>query len=241
MMKNKPQILALPTSPPSENHKSKTLIEDAYRKIKRMLFEQKLAPGQKLVYEDLGKLLSMSRTPIINALNRLEQEGFVAYADFRGFYVRPIDLQEVWDAFGVREALEVYAVEQAIIHAAAEDMELLEEKRAEHAGYTPHYYTRKKFRMDSEFHLQIAAVSRNRVLKYLLKRNFEHIFLRVRLDGYDPRRIEVSALEHRRLLEKMKKKDIMGSIEITRRHIQTGRDCVIRCLSHDESEEQQAE
>ena len=240
-MKNKPQVLALPASGPAENYKSKTLIEEAYRKIKGMLLEQKLVPGQKLVYEDLGKLLSMSRTPIINALNRLEQDGFVAYADFRGFYVRPIDLQEVWDAFGVREALEVYAVEQAIKQAAAEDMALIEEKRAEHASYKPHYYTRKKFLLDSEFHLQIAAASKNRVLKYLLKRNFEHIFLRVRLDGYDPRRMEVSALEHHKLLEKMKNKDIMGSIEIIRSHIQKARDHVIRCLSQDESQEEQAE
>jgi DNA-binding GntR family transcriptional regulator len=105
-----------------------TLIEDAYKKIKQMIFEQKVAPGQRLVYEDLGELLHMSRTPVINALNRLEQEGFVASESFRGFYVRPIDPQEVWDAFGVREALEVYAVEQAINFGDKEGFAQLEEK-----------------------------------------------------------------------------------------------------------------
>ena len=91
-----------------------TRIEEAYRKIKQMIFDQKLIPGQRLVNQDLGDKLNMSRTPIINALNRLVQDGFVAFESFRGFYVRPIDLKEVWDAFGVREALEVYTVEQAI-------------------------------------------------------------------------------------------------------------------------------
>jgi DNA-binding GntR family transcriptional regulator len=236
-MKNQAQITTFSLSQPEENNKSKTLIDEAYRKIKAMLFEQRLVPGQKLVYEDLGKQLNMSRTPIINALNRLEQDGFVAYADFRGFYVRPIDIQEVWDAFGVREALEAYAVEQAIKQGTAEDTSLLEEKQKEHADYTPHYYTRKKFMVDADFHLQLAAMSKNRVLSYLLKRNFEHIFLRARLDSYDPRRMEVSVLEHRELIERMKKKDILGGIEIVRNHIQKARDHVIRCLSQQEAGE----
>jgi DNA-binding GntR family transcriptional regulator len=226
--KDEPQQHASTASRPN------TFIEDAYRKIKQMIFEQKFAPGQRLVYEDLAELLQMSRTPVINALNRLEQEGFVASESFRGFYVRPIDLQEVWDAFGVREALEVYAVEQAVKLGDEEGFALLEMKLREHEDYKPHYYTRKKFLMDAEFHLQIAKMSKNRVLRYLLKRNFEHIFLRARLDNYDPSRMQASPEEHHRLLERMKKKDILGSLDILRNHIHKGRDHVIRSLSDEE-------
>jgi DNA-binding GntR family transcriptional regulator len=216
---------------------STTLIEEAYRQIKQMIFEQKLVAGQRLVNKDLGEMLNMSRTPIINALNRLVQDGFVGFESFRGFYVRPIDLQEVWDAFGVREALEVYAVEQAIKLADLEDMNLLEEKLRKHVEYRPHYYTRKKFFLDSLFHLQIAEMSKNHVLKFLLKRNFEHIYLRARLDNYAPQRMTDAADEHRRLVDRMKKKDIIGSIEIIRNHVQKARDHVIRCLSDQESDE----
>lgn len=219
---------------PSTASRPNTLIEDAYRQIKQMIFEQKFAPGQRLVYEDLGELLHMSRTPVINALNRLEQEGFVASESFRGFYVRPIDPQEVWDAFGVREALEVYAVEQAIHFGDKEGFARLEVKLREHEAYTPHYYTRKKLQIDSLFHLQIAEMAKNRVLRYLLKRNFEHIFLRARLDNYDPTRMKISAEEHQRLLDRMKKKDVLGSIEILRNHIHKARDHVIKCLTQKE-------
>jgi DNA-binding GntR family transcriptional regulator len=205
-----------------------------------MIFEQKLVAGQRLVNKDLGEMLNMSRTPIINALNRLVQDGFVGFESFRGFYVRPIDLQEVWDAFGVREALEVYAVEQAIKLADLEDMNLLEEKLRKHVEYRPHYYTRKKFFLDSLFHLQIAEMSKNHVLKFLLKRNFEHIYLRARLDNYAPQRMTDAADEHRRLVDRMKKKDIIGSIEIIRNHVQKARDHVIRCLSDQESDGIQA-
>ena len=213
---------------------STTLIEEAYRKIKQMIFEQKLVPGQRLVNKDLGQLLNMSRTPIINALNRLVQDGFVGFESFRGFYVRPIDHQEIWDAFGVREALEIYAVEQAIKSADPDDMALLEETLLAHAQYLPHYYTRKKFLLDSKFHLQIAAMAKNQVLKWLLKRNFEHIYLRARLENYDPRRMTPAVEEHHRLLDRMKKKDVTGSVEIIRNHVQKARDHVIRCLADEE-------
>ena len=216
---------------------SVTRIEEAYREIKQMIFDQKLVPGQRLVNKDLGDILNMSRTPIINALNRLVQDGFVAFESFRGFYVRPIDLQEVWDAFGVREALEVYTIEQAIKFSADGDIQELENKLREHAEYQPHYYTRKKFLLDSEFHLQIAAMTKNNVLKWLLKRNFEHIYLRARLENYDIQRMSAAVDEHHRLVRKLKNKDIIGSIELMRNHIQKARDLVIRSLTDEESED----
>jgi DNA-binding GntR family transcriptional regulator len=207
-----------------------TRIEEAYRQIKQMIFDQKLIPGQR----DLVDKLNMSRTPIINALNRLVQDGFVAFESFRGFYVKPIDLQEVWDAFGVREALEVYTVEQAIKLSDDGDIRELEDKLREHADYQPHYYTRKKFLLDSNFHFQIAAMTKNDVLKWLLKRNFEHIYLRARLENYDIQRMAVAADEHNRIVRKMKNKDIIGSIELMRNHIQKARDLVIRALADEE-------
>ncbi len=213
-----------------------TRIEEAYRQIKQMIFDQKLIPGQRLVNQDLVDKLHMSRTPIINALNRLVQDGFVAFESFRGFYVKPIDLQEVWDAFGVREALEVYTVEQAIKLSDDGDIRELENKLREHADYQPHYYTRKKFLVDSNFHFQIAAMTKNKVLKWLLKRNFEHIYLRARLENYDIQRMVVAAEEHNRIVMKMKNKDIIGSIELMRNHIQKARDLVIRSLTDEESE-----
>ncbi len=221
----------------NNNGESKPLIDEAARKIKHMIFQQKLVPGQRLVYSDLCRILNMSRTPIINALNRLEQEGFVASENFRGFYVKPIDIDEIWEAFGVREALEVYSVEQAIKVGDQEDIPALEEKRLAHEDYTPPFYTQKKFHLDMEFHTQIALTAKNRVLRHLLKRNFEHIYLRSRLNNYDRERMEISARDHKRLVEGIKKKDILGSIEIMRSHIQGARNHVIKCLTEEGEDE----
>ena len=86
----------------NQPNNSVTRIEEAYRLIKQMIFDQKLIPGQRLVNQDLVDKLNMSRTPITNALNRLVQDGFVAFESFRGFYVKPFYVLEVWDSFVVR-------------------------------------------------------------------------------------------------------------------------------------------
>jgi DNA-binding GntR family transcriptional regulator len=218
-----------------ENDKgNKTLIEDAYRKIKQMIFQQKVIPGQRLVYSDLCKLFNMSRTPIINALTRLEQEGFLVSEAFRGFQVKPLDLQELWDLFGVREALESYAVEKAIERAEPTDIEMLEEKLRNHKDYMPDRYTPKKFMVDAEFHVQIAAMTKNKVLEKMLMTNLEHVNLRFRLDNCDSKRMPVAVEEHHELVQRMKKKNVLKSVEIIRMHVRSGRDTCLNCLSMEE-------
>lgn len=213
---------------------TKTLIEDAYEKIKQMIFQQKVTPGQRLIYSDLSKMLNMSRTPIINALNRLEQEGFLVSEAFRGFQVRPIDLKEAWDLFGVREALEVYAVEQTIEKGEPENIKELEEKLLSHENYIPGRYDRKKFLLDAEFHLQIASITRNRSLEKMLRMNLEHVNLRFRLDNCDTGRMPVAVQEHRDLLKAIRKKDVLKGVEIIKTHVRRGRDTCINCLSAEE-------
>ncbi len=217
-----------------DNEATKTLIQDAYQKIKQMIFQQKVTAGQRLVYSDLSKMLDMSRTPIINALNRLEQEGFLVSEAFRGFQVKPMDLQEMWDFFGVREALEVYAVEQAIEQSSPEEVKGLEEKLHVHESYMPNRYDRKKFLLDAEFHLQIASMTRNRVIERMLRMNLEHVNLRFRLDNCDTSRMATAVEEHRDLVRAMKKKDVLKSIEIVKMHVRRARATCINCLSHEE-------
>ena len=216
----------------------KPLIEDAYNKIKELIFLQKLVPNQKLVYNDLCERLNMSRTPIINSLNRLELEGFVVSERFRGFHVKPIDIQEAWDLFGVREALESFVVKQVIKMATVEDIILLEEKLARHEAYKPKVYDRKRTLLDAEFHVQLAAMTKNLMLQKQVKNNMEHFYIRFKCDNIDLKRLETSVAEHKELIKRIKKKDIVGSVEVIRSHVQNARDVIIRSLSSEEDYEQ---
>lgn len=215
---------------------TKSHVNEAYRAIKRLMLQQKLFPGQKLLYRELIEQLGMSKTPIVNALNRLEQEGFVIAEPNVGYTVKPIDAKEIFDSYEVREALEVKAVRQALKKGKPEQMAVLEEKLLIFEGYRPFKYDKKKLVLDCDFHLQIAAMSGNDVLKYLLRRNFEHIILRTKLDNYDPGRMDTAAEDHRRLLKSMKNKDVPQCVERIESHIRRSRDYVVRCLMELEQE-----
>jgi DNA-binding GntR family transcriptional regulator len=214
----------------------KTLIEEAYQKIKEMIFEHRLIPGQKLNYNQLGKACDMSPTPIINALYRLEYEGFVVSVPFKGFYVKKIGLQEAWDLFGAREALETYMVEQVILLAEAEDMAAIEERFAAHAAYQPAVYDRQRFRLDSDFHLQLATTSKNRVLTRQLAMIFEHFYIRFKFDTMSLERLQSSVDEHRQILDRIKRKDITGSRDAMHNHIHNARNHIIRTMDIEESD-----
>ena len=208
------------------------LIEEAYQKIKDLIFEQKLAPGQKLIYNDLSHAFDMSPTPVINALYRLEHDGFVVSIPFKGFYVKNIDMQEAWDIFGLREALETHVVEQAILIAGPADLALLEEKFNAHAAYNPSMYDRQRFLLDSEFHLQLAAMSKNQALARQLAMTLEHFYIRFRFDNMELDRLQTSVAEHRNIIDRIRNKDIHGAREAIHFHIQSARDNIIHCMNN---------
>jgi DNA-binding GntR family transcriptional regulator len=212
----------------------KMLIEEAHQKIKDMISDQKLAPGQKLTYGELGRAFSMSPTPVINALHRLEHEGFVVSVPFKGFYVKKIGLQEAWDLFGVREALETYMVEQMILVSDPGDLEPLEQRFTAHASYQPDIYDRKRFMLDSAFHNQLASMSRNRVLARQLSTTLEHFYMRFRFDTLPLDRLRSSAEEHRQIIDRISRKDINGAREAMRNHVQNARNHIIQALSDEQ-------
>ena len=224
---------------PKKNNTSN--IEAAYRGIKQLMLKQSLVPGQRMLYRELTARLNMSKTPIVNALNRLEQEGFVISQPNVGYAVKPVNEQEIQDAYEVREALEIKALEKAIETASPGDIARLKEKKEAFEHYQPHGYDKKKLMLDCEFHLQIAAMSGNEVLRYLLRRNFEHMILRTRLDHYPVQRMKDSALEHHTLYQGIKDRNFKACGRQLASHIQAAGRNVLACISHSETVEPDAD
>lgn len=218
----------------SDRSEASTRIDEAYQKLKAMIFRQNIVPGQKLIAQDLCDILNMSRTPVINALHMLEREGFIISVPYRGFYVKPVDFQETIELFEVREALEVQTVQLAIQRMEPDDIKKLEAAALEHKHYMPAYYDRQKIALGTYFHIQIAKIARNKTLEKLLTINLEHEYLRFRWERGDIARMEPAVEEHYEIIERIKRKDKHGSISLIKRHIQKSKDHIIRLLQADE-------
>jgi DNA-binding GntR family transcriptional regulator len=82
--------------------------------IRDAIVQGRLRPGEKVPEDDLARQLSVSRTPIREAIRVLEQQGLVTVSPQRGTYIAMPDASDAVDSQAVRAALEILAVEQAI-------------------------------------------------------------------------------------------------------------------------------
>jgi DNA-binding GntR family transcriptional regulator len=100
--------------PPTETRLIRSLARDeAYGKIRDWIIDGTLRPGEILRDQEIAQSLGVSRTPVREALRRLEDEGFVETALNRWTRVAPLDLRKAIEIYGVLEALEVFALEKA--------------------------------------------------------------------------------------------------------------------------------
>lgn len=84
-----------------------------YRELKSMIVDHKLKPGDKILQEKISQEFGVSRTPLMCALKKLEQEKLVQAIPRRGFYVRRFTKEEILEAFELREILEGLAARRA--------------------------------------------------------------------------------------------------------------------------------
>ncbi len=86
-----------------------TLIKPIYEKVKSMILNNELEPGQKIIQEKIASELGVSRTPLNKALQMLEFEMLLESIPRKGIYVKKISLKEMMDVFDCREGLDAVA------------------------------------------------------------------------------------------------------------------------------------
>ncbi|MFB3830170.1 MAG: GntR family transcriptional regulator [Bryobacteraceae bacterium] len=138
----------------------------AYDSIKQYILDGKLDEDARLTEEFLSTALGISKSPIREALNRLEAEGLIRIEPRRGAYLRDFSTKDIEDLYDLREALETH-----VVHTAALSPELISElkhsvrrmRKFLKENNKPHYIDE-----DMHFHAALAtATSNNRLCKAL--------------------------------------------------------------------------
>jgi DNA-binding GntR family transcriptional regulator len=142
---------------------------EAYSRIKEAIDEGQLGPGTRVTEVDLSERLSMSRTPVREAIYRLESEGLLSHEPRRGLIVTRPDHQMIVELYTMREVLEGTAARLAAQHASEAELVTL----AEINGAEPAMFGEPKAlsRLNRRFHSLIYMSAHNR---YLL-RNLENL------------------------------------------------------------------
>lgn len=111
---------------PLSTNGSRLLRETVYEQLRADMISCKLAPGAELREAELAARFDMSKSPVRDALMRLESEGLVITLPRQGYRVAPVSLTDVLDMFHLRAALERACMERIVLQASDEQLRELD-------------------------------------------------------------------------------------------------------------------
>lgn len=114
-----------PVDTPLPTSGSRLLRETVYEQLRADMISCKLAPGTEIREAELAARFDMSKSPVRDALMRLEREGLVITLPRQGYRVAPVSLSDVLDMFHLRAALERACVERIVLYASDEQLDEL--------------------------------------------------------------------------------------------------------------------
>lgn len=181
--------------------------DQAYDILQDWIITGKLEPGTKLKDQELSDMLGISRTPIREALLRLENVGLVITKANSSTTVAPIDLKEASNIYSIVEALESLAIEQGFSNLKEEDIIELERLNEKFLNKLEENDSVSAFQVDNDFHNHLVLLSKNTELANILlnlkvkvQRMETHYF------GQNNHSYE-SVKEHKKIIETLKKRD----------------------------------
>jgi DNA-binding GntR family transcriptional regulator len=195
------------------------LSQKAYGGLRRMLFHSDIVPGQKIAYRDLAEQMGMSATPVLQALKFLEFQGLIVRKPNRGYYVKPLSLQEAREIYEFREVVETTLLSHSIGRLEARDRRQLQSGLAAHRAAVNDVYPSERMLRDKEFHLTLAALAHQPIQLQTLQTLFDLLHLRYRAGLlYVTSNLPVDA-DHQKLFDAFVAGDLKRSQKILGEHI----------------------
>lgn len=136
---------------------TRLLRETVYEQLRADVISCKLAPGTEIREAELAARFEVSKSPVRDALMRLESEGLVITVPRQGYRVAPVSLVDVLDMFHLRAALERACVERIVRLASDEQLKSLDAFRTYDAAAWPGGF----IAFNRAFHRKLAALGGN--------------------------------------------------------------------------------
>lgn len=201
----------------NSNQNSLSRTEQAYRKLREAIHSGDLKPGDRLLEEKLARLLGISRTPVHEALGRLESEGLATKDPSRGMVVVELDATLIAELYAVREALEGTAAALAARHASEGEVLSLRQiaDRDRDLSKDPERLANN----NRVFHEALYRSAHNRYLLKTLKALYESMALVRTSLAYSKQRIKLTIEQHQAIVAAIERQDSKSAEELARAHV----------------------
>ncbi len=171
----------------------------AYDAIKEAILAFRLKPGKSLVESDLATQLNISKTPVRDALLRLEKEGLVVKVPYKGASVSEVNQQIMNEIFEIRAVLEGLAARLAAPRMGTADLKIAASLIDQHEQALLRNDTDEASRLNRQFHDLIVQQAPNQWLKQILGNLDEHLKRYRTLSNFQVGRLGKSIEEHRQI------------------------------------------
>lgn len=195
------------------------LREMVFNVLMEAIISGQLPPGERLMEVQLAEEMGVSRTPVREAIRRLELEGFVVMIPRKGAYVAGLSIKDIVNIFEIRTALEQLAVSLAAERMTPDDLETLERMVVELSESVQDADVDSWAEMDKRFHRLICEYSRNERLIQMMENIIEQInrYRVISLSDAEVRHHTVA--EHKRIVEAMAERDIPAAQKAAADHL----------------------
>lgn len=218
----------------------KSLGQDVFEYLKNAIIDQTIAPGSRLVESKLADMLGISRTPLREALHKLEREDWIEQIPSGGFQVVTLTREEIEQTFGIRSVLEAYAARLAAENCSDADLVPLEKKMKEYQKCLDLNKDRDKLQIiNTQFHDLLYALSNSPKLIKMINQlraqisRFRQIILKQ--EEY----AQKSNDDHVQMLDAIRARDGEAVEQLVRAHIIKGKNVVLAQLIREEKDQEE--
>ena len=210
---------------------SRPIREIAYEVLKKAIITGEIPAGERIVETDYADRLHISRTPLREALRKLERDGLVEYVMRRGVIVHAFTTEDVEQIYTIRNCLEMLTLPDIIEKATPEDIAHLRELLAKMDELNAKNDVEALSPVAREFHTAITAISgKNRILR-VIEGQDEYIrrFSAMAIKQED-RRNDANE-EHHRLVDLIEQKNLPAFEALMKQHIERSKECCLAALA----------
>lgn len=197
-----------------------SLAEMVYAAIREAIVTRRMAPGEQLTESSIATQLQVSKTPVREALLKLEYVGMIETGDWRGLRVVMPSRDAIRRAYEVRMGLELQAVRILAEGDVDADLDTIRAIAEECFG-AAEACDREGFRTgDRRFHLTLAEATENPLLKRFIRDSFDLTWALRRRDVPDPDGSLECAAQHLTIVDALLAGDAAGAETAMRKHLQ---------------------
>lgn len=205
---------------PGAGFDKKTLTDKVYESLREDILTNRLPPGKALQEAGIARALGVSRGPVREALRKLASEGLVNLEPRRGASVSSLSREEFLDAYRVREALEVLAIQLATRRLDQADIDRLNQLHEDMLQAAEEEDVERFFSSNSEFHTLFVDRSGNLMLQDMFYPLMDQM-RRYRLRSMNLRGgLMRSCEEHEAIIEAVRDQEAERAADLLREHIQ---------------------